>query len=164
MADAQSPRKLPFWLIVSILVNMLLIGLIAGVFLKRDARHMDDHPMGMGPEPAMEGLANTADRRQVHRLMRAAMQNASDEAIARHEARRRLAATLSADPYDAAAVREAFSDLRMADNALMQKLHANLEGELATLNARQRLAIARAIGRGGPPAPRRVEGGRKGRR
>lgn len=163
MSEA-APRKLPFWLIVSVLVNMLLLGLIGGMLLKPDKKPAPDRPRIGGVERPLLGLESAEDRAKVRRIVREAIQDARPEMETRAAARRALGERLNAEVYDAEAISAAMSDLRAAEAALLAKMHGNLETELGDLTPAQRRAVAAAMSRpmGARRGLRRGERGRRG--
>ena len=147
MSDGTKIR-LPIWLIVSLMVNALLIGLlIGGGFGQRQA---GPAPIaGVGSEQAMiRGIdqAVPADQRQaVRRTFRRAYADSRTERVRVRDARQALGRLLSAEPYDSEAVQAAFQELREADSAMKQRMHDVLAEQFGALSQDQRRAIMRDL-------------------
>lgn len=158
--EASSARRLPLWLIASILVNVLLIGLIAGHQLgSKPGRGGSDGPGGPGgpPEMRMAGAivesAAPEDRAAIRRAFAQALRQSRPLREARDVARRAVGEAISAEPYDAAAVDAAFAELRAADDALRAGVQSVLAVQLGEVSAEQRAALAETLTR--PPRERR---------
>ncbi|NQY97630.1 MAG: periplasmic heavy metal sensor [Henriciella sp.] len=168
MSDAKT-SKLPIWLVVSLIVNALLIGVLVGGGLGQ--RKAGPPPgAGAGSEQALiRGIdrALPDDERQiVRRAFRQAFAESRQQRIAVRDARQRLGRLLAAEVYDADAVRESFGELREADAAMRAKIQDVLAEQFGTLTAEQRRAIIQNMNRRGdrragprgdhrrPPPPR----------
>lgn len=154
MSDERAVRRLPFWLIISVLVNMLLVGALGG-YLLRGGQTAD--PSGRLQPQLVADDAGLADRRAVRQALRNAYKASAEQREARDAARRRLAEALGAEPYETSAVQAAFADMRAADAAMNKAVHDALAEEMADLTPRQRDGVKRALERG----PRRAR--RQGR-
>jgi len=164
-----STSRLPIWLVVSLIVNALLIGLIIGGGL---GQRKAGPPPGGGPggeQALMRGIDRSLpddEARLVRRAFREAFEDSREQRIRVHDARRRLATVLSAEPYDPAAAREGFQQLRDADAEMKAKVQDLLAEQFGKLTVEQRRAVIkdmnrRGRGRGrpdgdrrGPPPPR----------
>jgi uncharacterized membrane protein len=133
-------RRFPFWLTLSVLANLVLLGLIAGLFLR--AKPGPDHRRGPSP-PGLE--LSREDRAAVRQLMRASFEAGRDEMAARREAERSLAAVLAAEPYDAAAARAAFGQLRDADRRTRDAITEGIVEGLDELTPQQRQLVAKIM-------------------
>jgi hypothetical protein len=75
MSETQTKRRIPFWLTLSVMANLLLFGLITGMVLRTPHHRMG--PDGMGHErPPVLGEASREDRMMVRRMMMEAFQSA----------------------------------------------------------------------------------------
>lgn len=148
MNTQREPRKLSFWLIASILINMLLIGALGGYFV-RGGPSMD-HADNSNHQRVnlMPDEATSADRQAVRGVMRGAFQAAKAERDASREARQALAAAIDTDPYDADAVQVAFADMRAAESAMQVAIHESLALNMSVLTLRQREGVIRGLRRG----------------
>lgn len=168
MSDAKT-SKLPIWLVVSLIVNALLIGVLIGGGLGQ--RKAGPPPGGPGgsEQALIRGIERSLpdDQRQiVRRTFRQAFAESRDQRIAVREARQRLGRLLAAEAYDAEAVRESFRQLREADAEMRAQIQDVLAEQFGTLTAEQRRAILEDLnrrtrrrggpdgGRRGPPPPR----------
>lgn len=168
MSDTKT-SKLPIWLVVSLIVNALLIGVLIGGGLGQ--RKAGPPPGGPGgsEQALIRGIERSLpdDQRQiVRRAFRQAFVESREQRIAVRDARQRLARLLAAETYDADAVRESFQQLREADAAMRAQMQDVLAEQFGTLTAEQRRAILEDLnrrsrrrggpedGRRGPPPPR----------
>lgn len=140
---AVTPSRLPIWLIVSLLVNALLIGVLIGGGLGQ--RKAGPAMAGPGGEDMLvRGIDRAVpdeQRRAVRRAFRRAFADSRQERIQVRNTRQRLAALLAAEDYEASEVQSAFEDLRAAEAAMKARLHDVLAEQLATLSPEQRQAI-----------------------
>ena len=160
----DTKSRLPIWLIVSLMVNALLIGLIIGGGLGQ--RKTGASPSIPGDERALiRGIdeAVPSDQRQtVRRAFRRAFEDSRRERRAVRDVRRKLGSLLSADSYDAAEVQSAFQELRDAESAMKKRMHDVLAEQFGALSEEQRRAIVQDLNRRG--ARRGPPGGGRDRR
>ncbi|MEZ5945940.1 MAG: periplasmic heavy metal sensor [Hyphomonas sp.] len=139
------PRQVPFWLVLSLMANMMLVGLFAGLLLRRP-------PPPQGPpdgSPRIEWVSRDGDeRRQIAVVMRTAFEASEGERSERVAARAALAEALGKEPYDADAVRAAFAGLRRADEAVHAATHEKMVEQFASLPVDERLHMADIVSRG----------------
>jgi uncharacterized membrane protein len=144
MSEQTKPR-LPLWLIASLLVNALLIGLVLGGGLGQ--RKAGPPPSVQGSEEAlMRGIDRTlpqAQRRTVRQTFRRAYQDTREERRRVREARRKIAQSLAADPYDREVVQAGFAELRAAESAMKARMQDLLAEQLGELTLEQRQAVLR---------------------
>jgi len=141
MSDAQ-PRRFPFLLTLSVLGNLVLLGLVAGIFLK--AQPGSDHGRGHGPDhPGFE--MSREDREAVRRLMHDSFEAGRDAIEARREAERDLVDVLSADPYSEEAARGALARLREADKVSRDIVADRMFDGLDELSPEQRVLVAKLM-------------------
>lgn len=155
----QVKTRIPYWLLISLLINALLIGfIIGGGFGKRQGGG-DRAPMRGGSEQAiaraLDASLADADRAALRQALRASYRASRDERLALREARQNLAEALGAEVYDIQAVREAFKAIRLADGEVKSDLQDELALQFEKLPAEQRKAIVASIGK--------RERGRRGR-
>lgn len=166
MSDSPKTR-LPIWLIASLMANALLVGLLIGGGLgqKRAGPPVNG---GGGEQALIRGIDQSVpedQRKAVRQAFRRAFADTRQERIRLREAQRDLARRLSADPYDAEAVRNGFEEMRNADAAMKARMHDVLADQFGGLSAEQRRAVIENFnrrprarrGRDGdrPPPPRR---------
>lgn len=141
MSDVPK-RRFPFWLTLSVLGNLILLGLVAGIFLKAPPQR--DHRPGGGP--GMPGIElSQEDREAVRDLLRESFQKGRPQIEAGRQAERRFVAVLTADPYDEAAVRQALSELRDADRLARDAVANNMLEGLGEMSPEQRALVAKLM-------------------
>lgn len=141
MSDPQV-RRFSFWLTLSVLGNLVLIGLLAGIFLNTPPG--PDRDRGGPGEPAGFELSQQ-DREGVRELMRASFDAGGEALRARRAAERSLAEALRAEPYDEAAARAALLTLREADRIARDTVADRIFDGLDELNPNQRALVARIM-------------------
>ena len=118
------PRKnLPYWLIASLVLNGLLLGLIGGQLLGQK-RH--GPPAGSADRHLaqnMTRIVDPAERAQLRAAFRGAYESTRAEREEVRRLRGELAGLIAAESYDEAQVREAFSRLREAETAAKAGLY-----------------------------------------
>ena len=142
---ASSPRQLPLWLVISLMANMMLAGLVAGLLLR---------PAPQGPQPerrpdrfswvSKDGKRDTAIAMVFQEAYRASERARFERAVAR----RALSEAVAKDPYDPEAVREAFRNLRSADDAVNESSHEAMVKVFAELQPEERARMAQFLTRG----------------
>lgn len=135
-------RRFPFWLTLSVLGNLVLVGLLAGIFLNAPKR--PDWGRGNPGAPPGFELSNE-ERDGVRQLMRASFEAGREPLEARRAAERRLADALRAEPYDEAAARAALSSLREADRLARDAVADRMFDGLDELNPNQRALVAKIM-------------------
>lgn len=140
--------RLPNWLApaalgVSLLVNLGLVGYVAGQHLRADPPRQErsqerprfERPGGM-PEISRE------ERRAVGGLMRRGFESAQAELAARREAERRFAMVLAAETFDPEVAEVAWRELRDADVKLRDRIGLEVLGGISELSPDQRAWVA----------------------
>ncbi len=149
MSRARALPPLAIVLVISLAVNALLIGLFAGNLLGRP-----DHPGDRGPRGgnsdfmmarSIEDVVPEADRDQIRQAFRQAFRDSRDIWTEKRAARTALSEALAAEPFDAAAVDQAFADMRAADQALTARFQSVLSQELADLSVEQRATLVERL-------------------
>jgi uncharacterized membrane protein len=136
MTEPSAPRKRPLWLIVSVLANMLLIGFIAGALLRAPHRP-PGAPRSIDPQT-----------RVLLEMMRDGHTGARTEVAARREAESAAIASIAAEPFSEADMREKFAALRGADTSARAAIHETLTVRLAMLTPEERRRFADALSEG----------------
>ncbi len=133
-------RKLAGGLIVSLLVNVLLVGILAGATIGQAGRSNAARPQGIVP-PANVRALPSADKQIVRQAM-AAHRDAIRDARRDHRAARQVAeADIAAPVFDRAKVEADFAALRAAGLRIQENIHAGLIDGLKTLSPDARAAI-----------------------
>lgn len=146
MSDtSETPRRWPRWLVVSLLANMILVGLLVGFLLQSGPK---PRPDGRTPDRFTWAERDSGDRETMSRVFREAFRASETQRAARAEVRVRLAAAVAADPYDADAVRAVFQELREADDSVNEATHEAMVELFATLSVEDREHMARVLTRG----------------
>lgn len=163
MSESKT-SKLPIWLIASLLVNALLIGLLIGGGLGQ--RKGGGPPSSMpGDEQALiRGIDRALpedERQMVREAFRQGFADSRQERLRVQAARANLGRLMSADPYDEAAVRAAFGELRAADAVMKARLQDVLTEQFGALSAEQRQTIIESLSR--PRMRDRGQGGERPR-
>ena len=145
MSDAPDmPRRWPMWLIVSLMANMILVGLLAGFLLQAGPKGKPDGP----PRDRISwGDRDDGSRDAMRRVFKQAFKASAEERMARVETRQQLAEAVTAEPYDADAVREAFRNLRSADDAVNEATHEAMADLFATMTVEERQHMAEILRR-----------------
>lgn len=166
MSDSAN-KRLPIWLIASLMANALLVGLLIGGGLgqKRAGPPLGG---GGGEQALIRGIDQSVpedQRKAVRQAFQRAFADTRQERVRLRDAQRELARSLSAEPYDTEAVRKGFEEMRNAEAAMKATMHDVLADQFAGLSAEQRRAVIedfnrRPRGRRGrdgdrPPPPRR---------
>ncbi len=136
-------KPLPFWLFASVLINMILIGLIAGLFLR------PGHGPAHGPgRPFEAGEISREDRLAVRAVMARGIEASRAEIAARRNAEEAMVATLRAEPFDPDAARIALEAFRTADCEARDAAAGAIFSELNDLTADQRAIAVRILASG----------------
>jgi uncharacterized membrane protein len=141
-----SPRRVPFWLVISLMANMALVGLVAGLLLRTGPSQVS--PGSRPPERFVWASRDDGSRNAIEMVFREAFQASDAERKARDESRKALAIAVTSEPYDAEAVRKAFASLREADDSVNQATHEAMVDLFATLPLEDRKHMARILTHG----------------
>lgn len=152
--SSETPRKTPFVLIISVALNGLLIGLLAGVLLS-GGPHKRGGPPGPGPGPdggpasIDRGLARAilqsaprSERTEIRRAMGDAWRSTADQRQTIRNAQRTIAEAIRSETFDEDTVSQAFEDWRNADLEIKTKVQTALVEALSTLPPEGRAALA----------------------
>lgn len=137
-----SPRRLPFWLVISLMANMALIGLVAGVLLRPAP------PSPRGGDTRFAWVPKDGDNAAIGRVLHEAFGASRQERMERAGVRKALGEAVAKDPYDEAAVREAFQTLRAADDSVNTATQEAMVKLLADLPLEDRKRVAMFLMRG----------------
>lgn len=157
MSDSRFPwRTLLF---VSVALNLLVIGAVAGAWLSgvRVEREPNDSAVVErlpGPRAFLRALPPET-RAAMREELAASWQETRDTRQAAIRARRDAFAALAQEPYDAASVRAAFESLRAADQSAIGVFQNNLIEAFAELTPEQRREALEAL-RAAAPAARQA--------
>ena len=126
------------FLIVSLALNLILIGIFGGMMLNRKAPHGGKH---LGA-PTSQTAPTPAERRLTSSILREIHQNAADEREAHRAAQQALYATLTAEILDTPLAEAQFNTLRQTEDAMRKRMQAALLTKIPDLPATQRANIA----------------------
>ena len=136
-----SPRQVPFWLVLSLMVNMMLVGLLAGLVL----RPGPSGPVAREPVERFAWARRDGDNAPIALVLREAFEASEAERQDRVTARKALGEAVARDPYDEEAVRKAFASLRTADEAVNASTHEEMVKLFARLPVDERTHMARIL-------------------
>ncbi|HVZ98746.1 MAG TPA: periplasmic heavy metal sensor [Caulobacterales bacterium] len=134
-------------LFVSVALNLLLIGLGAGMFLGgagRDAAPISAEGRVLAPRAILAALPDDA-RRPLRRTMVQAWRASAEERAGLRQANAEVLRLLRADAYDAAAMRAALERQRAAAGASTAVFHDAAADAFAALTPAQRRTVADAL-------------------
>ena len=148
-------------LFVSLAVNVLLLGAIVGGGLAglRQQHARDTQTVARAPNMRvlMQSLPPTRAA-EVREHVVGAWRDAQAERRAARQARLEIARVAGAEPYDVAAAKTAFANMRAADARVAAKFHDVVAEAMASMTVAERRAMLREL------ATRRMEQGRRGQR
>ena len=143
-ANGRTGRWPRILLIVSLTVNVLIIGGLAG-FVVKWPRH-DGRDVGHYFGPAgLKALANgfeIDDRRELRRLIGGKRQQMKDRRIEAEAAFSNLLAALRAEPFDPSAITEIFEQQRHASHRVMVDGHELLAQRITAMDPDRRHQFA----------------------
>lgn len=143
MSDTQpQARRFPFLLTLSVLGNLVLLGLLAGIFLKGPHKGYGDRDRGPD-KPGIE--LSKEDREAVRELMHASFEAGREAVEVRRGAEKTLAEVLRAEPYNEEAARTALNNLRDADKQARDIVADRMIDGLDELSAEQRALVAKLM-------------------
>ena len=135
-------RKLAAGLVASLLVNVLLVGVLAGATIGHAGRSNAPRTQGV-VLPANVRALPSADK-QTFRQAMAAHRDAIRDARRDHSAARQVAeADIAAPVFDRAKVEADFAAIRAAGLRIQENIHSGLIDGLAALPPKARAAIVR---------------------
>jgi uncharacterized membrane protein len=145
-------------LIVSLVVNLFLVGITAGL-LFAGSRLMSDRLDRAGRRDggrlAVAFQALPPDRRAALReMMRGPAREARPDLTEAREARMEAARQIATEPYDARVVAAALARARAADARARSRIDETLAARLAELSPQERALFAQVMMRGGRGGPR----------
>lgn len=147
-------------LFVSLAVNLLAIGGIAGAFLSGARLQQpapEPEPTALverlpGPRAFMAALPPEA-RVKIRQDLATSWRESREQRQAAAQARRDAFAVIGEQPFDAARVKAAFEEMRAADQAALGVFHDNIIDTFANLSNEERTAAIEAL-RAATPARR----------
>ena len=167
---SETPRKTPYGLIVSVALNGLLIGLLAGVMLAGGPHGRGGSPGG-GPGPdggpgsidlgmarAILQSAPSADRAQIRRTMGDAWRSTAPQRRTIREAQRTISEQIRSESFDKDVIAAAFESWRDADREIKTVVQTAMVEALANLPPESRAALSEELKR---HEARRKQGGER---
>lgn len=153
MSESRFPwRTLLF---VSLAVNLLMIGAVAGAVIAGVRVQRENPEALVARMPGVRAFiaATPAEARSaVRRELVRSWQESRDARQSAIQARREAFAATTAEPFDAERVRAAFARLREADQAAIGVFHNNMIDAFATLTPEQRQSTIEALRAAAPAA------------
>lgn len=146
----RSGRAVKLALAVSLAVNLAIIGLVAGAMLSgggpRDGRGGQPALRALGLGPFAQALTRE-DRFEVRDRIESTGIELREERRAIGRSLRAVEQALRAEPFDRAAVEEAFARSRGLVISLQETGHTALLDQIETMTAAQRVELADNLGR-----------------
>ena len=149
---SERPFPVRTLLFVSLAVNLLTIGGIAGAFVS-GARLQQPTPEPVqtellqrlpGPRAFFAALPDEA-RMKMRQELAASWRESREARQASAQARRDAFAVAAAEPYDAARVKAAFASMREADQAALGLFHDNIIDAFGSLSVEERATAIEAL-------------------
>ncbi|HLI64858.1 MAG TPA: periplasmic heavy metal sensor [Caulobacteraceae bacterium] len=148
------PRTLAIALIISLVVNVFVVGGFVGVFLGRNFAPAGPRP---GALMAAANRLDPTDREVFRALMQDEVQRQGPTQLDARQARREAAALMRAPTFDRAAAGQALDRARADDMAVRKALENTLLDFAAKLDVGERTTLAEGLGRGPGWLARRAE-------
>ena len=151
---SDSGARFSYGLMASVLVNLLLVGLIAGYLIGRPDR--GGGPAGPPPGPMhseyelARGIVEAipeSGRRETIGAFRDVILDHGPSIRERMAAREALRAAIASEPFDEARVREAFDNMREVDQALQAAFQGEIVERLSALTPQELQEISDAMAR-----------------
>ncbi|MEO0467347.1 MAG: periplasmic heavy metal sensor [Pseudomonadota bacterium] len=168
MSETGNTRSVSIFLVISLMINMLLIGIVGGRMIGRAGQPPPDMAAVGTPTEARVARrildsVSPRERIELGRMFSETLRENRDTMIARNRARIALSQAMTAEPYDEARVRDAMAALRDADFELQAVVQDALAASMARLTPEQREALAVSIERSAPIGQFQSRGGPGGR-
>lgn len=154
MSEGRTPPRTRRWvkiaLAVSLALNLAVIGMIAGAFLgtgamgERGGSQQALRALGLGP---FARALSRQDRMELRGRILSSGVELREERRAIGRSLRAVEAALRAEPFDRAAVEEAFTRSRGLVVSLQEMGHAALLDQIETMDAAERAALADGLAR-----------------
>ena len=154
--SAENASRTPWGLVLSVALNGLLIGLLAGV-MRSGGPHKRGGPPGgpeAGPAGGDRGLARAiiqsapADARpELRRAMSDAWASSADDRARVRSAQKTISDAVAAETFDQDAVLAAFEDWREADTRIKARVQTAMADLLAEIPPDARKALAEQMRR-----------------
>ena len=129
-------------LMVSVAVNLILIGIFFGAMLKEP--NASQRGPGARAPSAIEQVT-PEDRHLIRTHLQEAYESAASEREVHQDAKRTLRETLGADQLDVEAAQAQFKTLRETEEAMRAKMQTELLKKIPGLSQQQRNNIARRL-------------------
>lgn len=138
----QARSKLPYGLVISLIVNALLIGLIIGGGLGKRGSERRAEPQQAPSEMqllrSLESRLPDAERRDLRRALRNSLTDGAGSQTRMREARANLVRLLAQDTVEAADIEAALGAMRDVDDARRAALHAEIAEQVSKLSVAER--------------------------
>ena len=128
-------------LMISLALNLILIGLFTGMMLSRSAPASSEAQ----PLPPRADASTRAERQAVRRLLEESRTQSEALRQAHQEARRNVHAVLTAPEFDPVAAEVAFAELREAELVMRTALQDDLLQRMPSLPVEQRRRLANRL-------------------
>ncbi len=143
-ASAKGPRWLRILLVVSLAINLAVIGTLAGT-----AYRVKDRWAGKAPRPPSLSvtLFRALDRETRHRLMRGATGDHPNIRAQREADRQALFETLRAEPFDVEAVAQVVDGQAEREYQFREKLRQSWLDQVASMSGEERARLLERLQR-----------------
>lgn len=153
---SKSASSFPIVLTLSVLANLLLVGVVAGYLLGKGPERRPEERDGPPPGPmrseyilarGIVDLGPPEDRRALIGVFRDVVLNNGPDLRRRVAARNALREAIERDPYDPEAVRAAMEEMQAIDRELQQAFQEAIVTRLGDLTPQQRQQLSEAMRR-----------------
>ncbi len=149
----MSRRALVIGLVISVALNLFLVGAIAGAMARRSPGPMGapgHHLRPMGPLWAAADGLSPQQRQAFHAALRGEVVGVGGKLREAHQARRRVWLSLGDEKFDAEAVTAALDEARRLEFAARGDVEHRIIAFAATLSPHERAKLADGLARAGP--------------
>ncbi len=141
----ESGRLVRYCLVVSLALNLLVVGIFVGAIAGHDRRSHGWNPAGMSVRPLINALPDAERSVLIDRLREASKSEAGDAGTVIRRNVELLASAIEADPYDAEAVLSAFQKQRETFGRLGEKGHSAIVDVISELSPEDRVSLAETL-------------------
>lgn len=138
----QTRSKLPYGLVISLVINALLIGLIIGGGLGKRGGDKQSSAQQMPSEMqllrGLESRLSRPERRVLRTAIRKTLREGAGSHVRMREARAELAQLLMQDQVSAEEINRVLDKIREVDEARRTVLHAEIANQISLLSVEER--------------------------
>ncbi len=141
----ESGRLGRYCLIVSLALNLLVVGIFVGAIAGHDRRSHGWNSAGLSVRPLINALQDAERTVLIDRLREARKSEAGDAGAVIRRNVELLASAIEAEPYEAEAVLSAFQNQRESFGRLGARGHSVIADIISELSLEERIALAEAF-------------------